>query len=284
MPHLIADDGTRLLYEERGAGNPLVFVHEYGGDVRSWLPQVEAFAGSYRCICYNARGYPPSDVPDDPERYSQERARDDLRSVLDALGIAAAHVVGLSMGAFAALHLALAYPERARSITVAGIGYGAPPAVREAFQAESRANAELIARAGMAAFVEAYGHGPTRSQLGRKDPAAYEAHLAQFREHSALGSANTMLGVQARRPSLFDLGDRLARLPMPVLILAGDEDEPSIEGSLFLRRQIPEAGLAMLPRSGHLLNLEEPRLFNQLLADFLARVEDERDRGSTRGR
>jgi pimeloyl-ACP methyl ester carboxylesterase len=114
MPTLTTDDGVRLHYEETGAGTPLVFVHEFGGDLRSWEPQVRYFARLYRCICYNARGYPPSDVPEDWNRYSQERSRDDIRSVLDALKIERAHVVGLSMGAFATLHFGMHYPGRAR--------------------------------------------------------------------------------------------------------------------------------------------------------------------------
>src|SRR5215831_5102121 len=98
-------------------------LHEFAGDYRSWETQVRHFARSYRCISYNARGYPPSDVPADGERYSQDRARDDIRAVLDALKIDKAHIVGLSMGGFAALHFGFTYPQRARSLVVAGCGY-----------------------------------------------------------------------------------------------------------------------------------------------------------------
>ena len=125
MPTLAADDGVKLHYEEAGSGTPLLFVHEFAGDHRSWESQLRHFSRRYRCIAYNARGYPPSDVPEEFERYSQEWARDDARAVLDRLGIDKAHVVGLSMGAFATLHFGLAYPERALSITTAGVGSGA---------------------------------------------------------------------------------------------------------------------------------------------------------------
>jgi len=101
MPHITADDGVRLYYEEAGSGTPLILVHEFAGDYRSYEPQMRYFARRYRCIAYNARGYPPSDVPDNPERYSQARARDDIRAVLDGLAIARAHVAGVSMGGFA---------------------------------------------------------------------------------------------------------------------------------------------------------------------------------------
>jgi len=273
MPDLTTDDGVRLHVEETGDGPPLLFVHEFAGDARSWRLQVEHFARRYRCITYDARGYPPSDVPESVERYSQERARDDVRAVLDALGIAEAHVVGLSMGAFATLHLGMAYPERVRSLTVAGCGYGAHPGLEASFRAESLANAELLRTRGTAAFADVYGHGPARVQLQRKDPARFAEFLEMLCEHSAVGSANTMAGYQARRPSLYRLTGQLRSIAAPVLILAGDEDEPLLEVSLLLKRCIARSGLAMLPRSGHALNLEEPALFNQLLDDFLRRVE-----------
>ena len=76
MPYAEADDG-RLYYEDTGSGTPIVFVHEFAGDLRSWEPQVRALARRHRCITFNARGYPPSDVPDDPKAYSQMVAADD---------------------------------------------------------------------------------------------------------------------------------------------------------------------------------------------------------------
>ncbi|HXU43136.1 MAG TPA: alpha/beta hydrolase [Burkholderiales bacterium] len=277
MPMLTTDDGVRLHYEEAGSGTPIVFVHEFAGDSRSWEPQLRYFSRRYRCVACNARGYPPSDVPEDFERYSQARARDDIRAALDALKIERAHVVGLSMGANATLHFGLAYPQRAISLTFAGGGYGSPPARRAEFQQASRANAETIRTKGMAHFVDTYGRGATRVQLQRKDPRAFEEYLRQFREHSALGAMNTLLGVQARRPSFHDMTAELAKLLVPLLVLTGDEDDPSIDTSVMIKRCTPSAALAVLPRSGHGINLEEPALFNQLLDDFLHQVETRPD-------
>jgi len=273
MPTLTTDDGVKLHYEEAGSGTPLVFVHEFAGDARSWEPQLRHFARFYRCVAYNARGYPPSDVPDSFERYSQARACDDIRAVLDALKIERAHVVGLSMGANATLHFGLAYPRRALSLTFAGGGYGSHPATHGKFQDESRANAETIRGRGIASFVDTYGRGATRVQMELKDPRAFEEYLRQFREHSAPGSINTLLGVQARRPSFYDRTDELAKLQVPLLILTGDEDDPSLEASILIKRCAPMAALAVLPKSGHGINIEEPALFNRLLEDFLHRVE-----------
>ncbi len=281
MPTITTDDGVRLYCEDTGEGTPIVFVHEFAGDHRSWEPQVRHFARRYRCITYSARGYPPSEVPLDGERYSQERWREDLRCVLDALQVPAAHVVGLSMGAFATLHFGMRYarasaPSRALSLTLAGCGTGAHPAVYAKFQAEARALADGIARDGMAHFAATYGHGPTRVQFRNKDPRGFAEAIRQLSEHSAEGSAHTMRGYQARRPCLYDLVDDIAAIAAPVLVMTGDEDEPCLEPSLFLKRVIPQAALAVLPRSGHAINLEEPALFNRLLDDFLHQVESGR--------
>jgi pimeloyl-ACP methyl ester carboxylesterase len=281
MATLTTDDGIELYYEETGAGTPIVFVHEFAGDWRSWEPQVRWFARRYRCITYSARGYLPSQVPEDVERYSQERWRDDVRCVLDALGIARAHVVGLSMGAFATLHFGMRYcrrgaPPRALSLTLAGCGTGAHPAVHRQFQADARALSAGMRREGMAQLAATYGHGPARVQFKAKDPRGYAEAMRQLAEHSAAGSANTMLGYQSRRPSLYDLTDEIAAIDVPVLVMTGDEDEPCLEPSLLLKRTIAQAALAVLPRSGHAINLEEPALFNQLLGDFLHQVESGR--------
>jgi len=278
MPTLTTDDGVHLYYEDTGRGTPIVFVHEFAGDCRSWEPQVRWFARRYRCISYNARGYAPSEIPDGIERYSQERVREDLRCVLDALDLHRAHVVGLSMGAFAALHFGMRYCRhgsvaRALSLTLAGCGTGSHPAAYSQFQEDARAHAEAIERHGMAQFAATYGHGPTRVPYRDKDPRGFAEATRQLAEHSATGSAHTMRGYQARRPCLYHLTEEIARIDVPVLVLAGDEDEPCLEPSLLLKRVIPKAGLALLPRSGHAINLEEPALFNQLLQDFLHQVE-----------
>jgi pimeloyl-ACP methyl ester carboxylesterase len=280
MPHLTTDDGVKLYYEDVGSGPPIVFVHEFAGDCRSWESQVRYFARRYRCITYNARGYPPSDVPADGERYSQERARDDIRAVLDALKIEKGHIVGLSMGGFATLHFGFTYPTRARSLIVAGCGYGASPDKREQFAAESEAAARKFEEVGMAKAAEGYALGPTRVQFENKDPRGWKEFHDQLAEHSAEGSARTMRGVQKRRPSLFDLVDKMTTITAPTLIMTGDEDWPCLEPALLMKRTIPTAALVVMPNAGHTINLEEPAAFNQHLADFFHAV----DVGAWRGR
>ncbi|MEX0959518.1 MAG: alpha/beta hydrolase [Burkholderiales bacterium] len=273
MPTIETDDGVKLYYEEAGSGTPIVFAHEFAGDHRSWEPQLRHFSRRYRCIAYNARGYPPSDVPPNADRYSQQRVCDDIRCVLDALGIDRAHIVGLSMGAFATLHFGMAHGARALSLVTAGIGHGAHPAQSEQFQRDSAALADTILEKGMAHAAETYGHSAYRTQLRDKDPRGFAEFLHNLAEHSATGSANTMRGYMARRPSLYDLRSDLARIPAPLLIVAGDEDEPTLEPSLMLKRTIATSALVVLPKSGHMMNLEEPALFNRVVEDFFRQVE-----------
>jgi len=276
MPHLTTDDGVRLHYEETGTGTPIVFVHEFADDYRGYEGQLRYFARRHRCIAYNARGYPPSDVPEDPARYSQDRARDDIRAVLDGLAIAKAHIVGISMGGFATLHFGLSYPERALSLVVAGCGYGAEPGKRQQFHEETAKTVALIESAGMKRASETYAIGPTRVQLQNKDPRGWAEFAARLADHSTLGSANTMRGVQARRPSLWDLTDRMRNLEVPTLVMTGDEDEPCLEPGLLMKRTIPTAVLVVFPNTGHAVNLEEPDLFNRTLDDFFHQVESGR--------
>jgi pimeloyl-ACP methyl ester carboxylesterase len=265
-------DGVPLHVEVTGSGPTILFLHELAGDHRSWEPQVRHLASRYRCVTYAARGYPPSGVPAAVDQYSQRIAVTDAIAVLDAVGAEAAHLVGLSMGGFCALHLGLTVPERCRSLIVAGAGYGAMPGDEPVFRAEIELAADGFL-ADPAAAARSYAAGPTRVQYREKDPRGWREFAAALACHDPLGMANTMRGVQARRPSLMSLREPLAGLDVPVLLVAGDEDDGCLDVNLMLKRTIPAAAWAVLPRTGHTLNLEEPGAFNRLLDDFLHTVE-----------
>ncbi|MGH7212225.1 MAG: alpha/beta fold hydrolase [Acetobacteraceae bacterium] len=273
MPHAQTEDGIRLYFEETGSGTPVIFVHEFAGDHRSWEPQLRHFGQRYRAIAYSARGYPPSDVPEHPGAYSQQRAADDIAAVLAHLGIDRAHVVGLSMGGFATLHFGFRHPDRARSLVVAGCGYGAETENRAQFQREAEAVAAQLQRDGMAAVAEKYAYGPTRVQFENKDPRGFAEFKAGLAEHSALGSANTQLGVQRRRPSLYDLLAEMRQLTVPTLVLTGDEDWPCLAPGILMKHNIASAALAVMPNCGHAINLEAPDEFNRIVREFLAQVD-----------
>ena len=276
MPYVTTKDEIKLYYEETGDGWPVIFVHEFAGDVRSWEPQIRYFSRRYRCINFAARGFLPSDVPDNPDMYSQENARDDILAVLDGLKIEKAHIIGLSMGGFATLHFGFTYPDRASALVVAGAGYGAGETAGEQFRLETAEAAARMESETMAKFGKSYAVGPTRVQLQNKDPRGWKEFEEQLCEHSSLGSANTMRGVQGRRPSLYDLEPQMNKMLIPTLILNGDEDDPCLDIGLFMKRHIRSSGLVLLPQTGHASNLEEPALFNQFVDDFFHQVESGR--------
>lgn len=182
MPSIRAEDGVDLTYTETGAGTPMVFVHDLAGDAGSWQPQLRFFARRYRCLALGVRA---AEGP--------ERAGEDIATVIAALRLAPAHVVGLGAGGFATLHLGLRHPHLARSVAAAGLGEGGAPDLR--------------------------------------------------------------------------------RMALPVLILAGDGDEPALETSLRIKRSLPRAALAVVPQCGRALNLEEPEAFNRLVLDFATAVD-----------
>ncbi|MBV9248886.1 MAG: alpha/beta fold hydrolase, partial [Acetobacteraceae bacterium] len=253
-----------------------IFVHEFAGDLRSWESQIRHFGKRYRAIVYNARGFPPSDVPEHVSSYSQACAADDILAVLDHIGAPKAHVVGLSMGGFATLHFGLRHPHRANSLCIGGCGYGAEPEKREIFRAEADTIAGMIRQDGMAAFAERYAYGPTRVQYENKDPRGHAEFKRMLAEHSAIGSANTQQGVQKERPSLYTLVEEMKRIAVPTLVIHGDEDWPCLLPGVLMKQTIPSAALAVMPNCGHAINLEEPDEYNRIVGDFLGLVDSGR--------
>jgi 3-oxoadipate enol-lactonase len=256
-----------------GQGTPILFVHEFAGDHRSWEPQLREFGKRYRCIAYAFRGYTPSDVPASGDAYSYQHVMRDAVAVLDHLKIDAAHLVGLSMGGYTTLQVALNHPNRVRSMTLAGTGSGSERAYTEPFHKNSRDLALVFEREGSAAVAKTYGNGPARVPFLLKDPRGFAEFAKRLAEHDAQGSAHMSRGFQGARPSLYDFEKEIRKLNIPALIVVGDEDDRCIEPSLFLKSTIAASGLVMFPKTGHLVNLEEPDLFNRVVGDFLTRVD-----------
>jgi proline iminopeptidase len=273
MPYAITSDKVKLHYEEAGQGTPVLFVHEFAGDHRSWEPQMREFGKRYRAIAYAARGYTPSDVPADKNAYSYKNVMRDCVAVLDHLGIESAHIVGLSMGGYTTLQVGLNHPDRVRSMTLAGTGSGSERWFTEEFHKSSEELALVFERDGAAAVAKTYGNGPSRVPFAIKDERGFAEFSRQLAEHDRQGSANTSRGFQGARPSLYDFESGIRALKIPALIVVGDEDERCIEPSLFLKHTLAASGLVMFPKTGHVVNLEEPDLFNEVVGDFLARVD-----------
>lgn len=266
-------DGVRIHVTDDGSGSPVLFLHEYAGDHRSWSRQVSGLAGDFRCITYAARGYQPSDVPADPACYSWERAVQDAVDVLEALQVSACHVVGLSMGGYTALQLARLHPDRVRSAMAVSTGSGSDPETRAAYLEEASTVAEQLRSGGTSGIGARMAVGPSRIQLKNRNEPVWHEFVEQFTEHSAEGLALTVLGVQRARPSLWDQVDELSRIAVPLLVVNGDEDEACLSTGLLLKRSITTCGLLVLPHSGHVPNLENPEQFNGIVRNFIQRVE-----------
>jgi pimeloyl-ACP methyl ester carboxylesterase len=275
MPHITARDGTRLYYEEAGSGSPVVFVHEYAGDHRTWEMQMRFFSRAHRCITYSQRGYPPSDVPKDGARYTQDIAREDVLAVMGALKVDKAHVVGHSMGAYTALHVGIHAPARCISVVAASCGWGSSPDAkkREEMKALAAEIGKMFAAEGIASTAAKYADAPMRQALKNKDPRGYSEFARMLSEHSAEGHAHTMFNLQLKRPTLWEMETDLKNFSVPLLVIVGDEDEPCIDGSVYLKRTAPTAGLLVIPRTGHNVPTEEPAAFNAALADLFAAAE-----------
>jgi pimeloyl-ACP methyl ester carboxylesterase len=273
MPYASTTAGTKIYYEETGAGHPILFAHEFAADHREWETQVRFFSRRYRCIAYDAPGYGQSDVPDDGTAYDYRHQVAAMVAVLRHCAIAKAHIVGLSMGAFSALQFGVHHPGMASALVVAGCGSGAPREHRERFRADCEAAAARIERDGMKKVAPDLALGPTRVQLQNKDRRGWEETARHLAEHPTKGSAMTLRHFQAARPSLWDFEAQFRAMDVPVLLIVGDEDEPCLEANLFLKRAIPRAGLWVVPKSGHPVNLEEPAAFNDAVSSFLHAVE-----------
>jgi pimeloyl-ACP methyl ester carboxylesterase len=275
MPKIKTQDGVSLYYEEAGTGTPVVFVHEFAGDYRTWEPQMRQFSRSHRCVTYSQRGYPPSDVPRDPSSYGQDIARSDVIALMDALGIERAHVVGHSMGAYTSLHVGIRHPQRCISVTAAGCGWGSlpDPAARAAMRGQAAETAKMFAEKSMAEAAAIYSDTPTRQPQKYKDPRGYAEFARMLAEHSSQGHALTMTMLQAKRPTLWDMEADLKKFSVPLLIICGDEDETCLDGSVFLKRTAPTAALYVVPRSGHTITSEEPAAVNAALAELFAAAE-----------
>ena len=267
-------DGVKLHVEEAGEGTPILFIHEFGGNHASWEPQLRYFSRRHRCITYAARGYPPSDVPESVDAYSQAHRRGRCgrraRWPRHRQGAYRRAVDGrLLHRAFRPAYAAagaVAHGRRRRLWLREGVR-------RRIFAASRSRSPSNFEKQGAKEFSKIYALGASRVQFQNKDPRGWQEFADRLATHSDRGAANTMRGVQARRPSFYDLEAELKQMNVPTLVVVGDEDDHCLQPGIFLKKTIPACGLSVFPKTGHTLNLEEPAAFNALLAEFIAQVE-----------
>lgn len=268
MPDILAN-GIRIYYEERGAGPAMVWAHGLGGTWQGWEGMMTFFQNRYRVIAYDARGHGRSEIPDRPEAYSQDIMVEDMRGVMDALGIAQAIVGGHSMGANVALNFAFQYPERCLGLIPVGIGSGSSDP--EWWQEFWGKLADLAERQGTAAFLEemkklpAWGSAFADPQLGKQ--------ISQtVLDNSPKAIAYTIRGIQKKRLSIFQLQPKLEKLPVATLVVLSAGDTPVVECSRFMAQHIPKATLEIIPARSHWIHLEMPERFLQAVDRFASRV------------
>ena len=264
-------NGVNLYYEVTGDGFPLVLSHEFAGTYKSWEPQVRFFSRRYQVITYNHRGFPPSDVPEKASDYSQDILVEDLYQLLLYLGINEAYVGGCSMGGNVALNFGIAHPEMTGALILVATGAGTTG--RETFVPKLEGMAQQVETVGWKVLAEQYAHDPNRIQLKRKNPHGWREFVDDLAAHSNEGSARLIREVIIKRPPVSELEAELKQLKIPTLIMIGDEDEMCIDPALIMKKHLSGAGLLVLPQSGHVINLEEPDIFNRALLDFLTAVE-----------
>ncbi|UGX89916.1 alpha/beta hydrolase (plasmid) [Bradyrhizobium barranii subsp. barranii] len=238
MPYIDAN-GVKLYFEETGEGHPIIFLHELGSDSREWETQVRYFSRAFRCITFNARGYPPSDVPEEPALYGWQLAVDDIDALMRGLFVERAHLIGLSMGGYAAVQFGLRYPERVSAIVAAGVGSGSAASQRDAWLRETSVLARAFIERGMDAMARKMAHGRTRVQLKYKDVRSWQEFMERLRHQSQLGISNTMVRCQALRPPLHDLRDQFSKMRLLILIEICPLNQ-SISWANVLILQVPE--------------------------------------------
>lgn len=251
--------GGRLYYRIDGEGDPVVFVHGFTLDHRMWDDQVAAFAGRYRVVRYDARGFGRSSLPT-----GEYRPHDDLRDLMAALGIARAHVIGLSMGGGIAADFAIAHPamvERLVLVDAAISGYTWPEGSRtisEGVYSAARAGDLAAARA---AWLASPLFGPAR-----EDPRVAAALEAIVGDYSGWHWQNEGLA-RGIEPGA---GQRLAELTAPTLVVVGERDLPVFHD---MARHIAggptDARVVVIPGAGHMANMEAPDQFAELVLPFL---------------
>ncbi len=268
MPDILAN-GIRIYYEERGTGPAMVWAHGLEGTWRGWEATMAYFQNRYRVIAYDARGHGRSEIPDRPEAYSQEIMVQDMRGVMDALGVVQAIVGGHSMGANVALNLALRYPERCLGLIPVGIGSGSSdqPWWRDWWGAL----ADLAEQQGMAAYFEEMKKLPAWGSAFA-DPKTGKQVTGETLNSSPKGIAYTIRGVQRERLPIFQLASKLEKLPVETLVVLSEEDTPVVECSQFIVQRVPRASLEIIPAKSHWTHLEAPEKFLAAVDRFVSRL------------
>jgi 2-succinyl-6-hydroxy-2,4-cyclohexadiene-1-carboxylate synthase len=255
-------------YVEQGEGEAVVLLHGFTGSSASWGPVLPGLAERYRVVAVDLLGHGESDAPDDPGRYAMPRVAADIAALLDHLGVERAHLAGYSMGGRLALYLALASPERWRSLILESSSPGLATAEERAGRVASDEElAAFIEAEGMAAFVDNWERLPLFASQEMLPAAVRAQQRWQRLQNRPAGLAGSLRGMGTGvQPALWG---RLPELALPALLLAGALDKKFVAIAQKMARLIPGATLAMVPGAGHTIHLEQPEMWLRVTREWL---------------
>lgn len=263
MPHARIN-GIDLYFERHGdAGEPLVFVHGYTGDITDWRHQIEPFSTDYQLMIFDNRGHGKSEAPADRSTYTVEQMADDAEALVAEVGFERYHLLGHSMGGAIAQEIALRSAGRLRSLTLEDTSPLFDLSGNEMLAKLSAARNQIAETQGMGALAQWKSPFPTPPHM----PANRVVEVA---ERLSRMSVDAFIGAQAGLDSWAGSVDRLASIVAPTLVIVGDRDfAPLVEASKMLASTIPNAKLEVIPECGHAPQFERPELFNAALRRHL---------------
>lgn len=272
MPDFRSFDGTKIYFEDTGTGAAIVFVHEFGGDHRSWHRQVPELSRQFRCVTFSARGFLPSAVPPQRDKYGQEQSTGDLLALMDHLDLTSAHIVGTSMGSFTSLDFALNHPDRVISLTLVGNSSGPRDAAEQQNYRKTWIGDETRLRnvRGGEGAVAVLENDPAYQSFRKNHPEDWAIYAENLRGQSTEGAVHVLSTLHWNRRSLFDDASRLRALNNPVMLVTGDDDYYLVgETNHFLQATLSNVTWHRFPATGHLVNIEQAPQFNRLLSNFV---------------
>ena len=261
--------GLSLTYRDTGGdGIPVLLLHAFPFDSLMWDPQFDALGERFRLIAPDLKGFGGSDAPDDPSAYSVDSYADEVKGLLDSLGLPKIVLAGLSMGGYISFALWRRHRDAIGALVLADTR--AEPDPPEGVERRT-AQQETLRSEGIAPLVEALPQALLASTTWEKKPDVVERVKTLMKSNPPSGWIGALEAMKTRPDST----DDLVSISVPTLVIVGEEDGITPpESSRKLHEHIGGSRLVVIPEAGHLSNLEAPDAFTGALADFLVGLDE----------
>ncbi|MFC7787064.1 MULTISPECIES: 2-succinyl-6-hydroxy-2,4-cyclohexadiene-1-carboxylate synthase [unclassified Rossellomorea] len=258
----------RYFVEVKGEGEPLVFLHGFTGDTTTWSKITDQLSSTYRCVSIDLIGHGRTEAPEDFSRYTMDRVSNDLDSILSALEIEQAVLIGYSMGGRTALHFAMSYPQKVKSLILESASPGLKTGEeRVERRKKDHALAERIMREGMEDFVDFWEEIPLFASQKRLTDNERAEIRQQRLGQSPLGLSNSLKGMGTGAQDSW--WDKLGELSIPVHLLVGELDQKFVHIAKEMKNLNPDFQIMTISNTGHAIHVEEPRKFGTIIEDLL---------------